>query len=137
MRPLMCAGRYLFLLLDEGEASAPFRNLSNFVYRPLKTLTTLRFPLPLIPVFRFNTEAHLLPLAAPPPAKFIPLLSRSTQSPAADATLSAGFGEHGEESSAAAAVIAGAAAALLVGFYLCFRWRAGRCYRKEGKLRKD
>ncbi len=24
-------GRYLFLLLDEGEVSAPFRNLSNFV----------------------------------------------------------------------------------------------------------
>ena len=132
----MCAGRYLFLLLDEGLASAPFRNLSNFVYRSLKTLTTLRFPLSLIHVFSFNTEAHLLPLAAPPPAKFIPLLSRSTLSPAADATLSAGFGEHGEESSAAA-VIAGAAAALLVGFYLCFRWRAGRCYRKEGKLRKD
>ena len=129
----MSAGRYLFLLLDEGEASAPFRNLSNFVYCSLKTPT---LPLPLIRVFSFNTEAHLLPLAAPPPTKFIPLLSRSTQSPAADATLSAGFGEDGQESSAAA-VIAGAAAALLVGFYLCFRWRAGRCYRKEGKMRKD
>ncbi len=132
----MSADRYLFLLLDVGDASAPFRNLSNFVYRSLKTPTTLRFPLPLIHVFSFNTEAHLLPLAAPPPAKFIPLLSRSTQSPAADATLSAGFREDGQESSAAA-VIAGAAAALLVGFYLCFRWRAGRCYRKEGKMRKD
>lgn len=110
--------KYLFLLLDEGEVSAPFRNLSNFV---------------------FNTEAHLLPLASPPPAKFIPLLSRSAQHSAADAALPANFGDHDDESSAAA-VIAGTVAALLVGFYLCFRWRSGRCYKKEErrlKLRKD
>jgi hypothetical protein len=29
---LMQRRRYLFLLLDEGQTSAPYRNLSNFVY---------------------------------------------------------------------------------------------------------
>ncbi len=34
----MTAGRYLFLLLDDGETSAPYRNLSNFVYSSPNTL---------------------------------------------------------------------------------------------------
>jgi hypothetical protein len=126
---LMQPRRYLFLLLDEGQTSAPYRNLSNFVYS-----STLDFYCAalLTSPFSFNTEAHLLPLTAPPPPKFIPLLSRSSEASGAELPLPFTSSEH-EEGSAALHVAAGTVAALLVGFYLCFRWRSGRCYRRQDR----
>jgi len=85
--------------------------------------------------FSFNTEAHLLPLTAPPPSKFIPLLSRSSKSSGAESPLPFTSSEH-EEGGAALHVAAGTVAALLVGFYLCFRWRSGRCYQRQDRRAK-
>jgi hypothetical protein len=128
------AFRYLFLLLDDGLTSAPYRNLSNFVYYAQPVMITLRLS-PADALFRFNTEAHLLLLSSPAPPKFIPLLSRSAHLSGAEASLPPGFNE-ADEGASIVYVVAGTVAALLSGFYMCFRWSSGRCYKKEERRPK-